>query len=152
MKFDKPILVVLIGALATIPYELFTALMVYLGIGKYDVYELCSLIITLDRPNLVLGAVGTIIVASCLALIFYYSLEKVGWDYLKMKSIISSLISWLILEVFFMWLIEGRKLIPYRPINDYYVELMGTIIFGIVQGLLFGKYLIKNCVLAENKG
>ena len=143
MKYDKPSLALLIGALSTIPYEIFTRVLVALGFAKYSVYQLNSFMITLNRPNALIGAVSTMILSSGISLVFYYTLKILGRDYLILKSITVSLFSWLILEVLFMWLIEGRGLIPYRPIYDYYSEMFGAIVFGITLGLLFRKYLLR---------
>lgn len=144
MKFDKPTIALLIGALATIPYEIFTRILVALGFAKYSVYQLNSFMITLNRSNIILGMMSCIIISGIISLIFYYSLMIINYDCLMIKSITISLLSWLILEVIFMWLIEGRGLIPYRPINDYYSELLGAIVFGITLGVLFKNYLLKD--------
>lgn len=144
MKYDKPILALFFGALSTIPYEIFLRVLVYFGFAKYSVYQLNSFMITLDRPNAILGAVTAMILSSLIALVFYYALNKIGHDYLMIKSIAISLFNWLILEVIFTSLIEGRGLIPYRPINDYYSELFGAIVFGIILWLLFRNYLVKD--------
>lgn len=146
MKYDKPTLALLIGALATIPYEIFTRVLVTLGFAKYSVYQLNSFMITLNRPNTILGAVSAIILSSVISLVFYYALKILGRDYLMIKSIAISLFSWLILEVIFMSLIEGRELIPHRPIYDYYSEMFGAIVFGITLGLLFRNYLLKDYI------
>jgi len=144
MKYDKPTLAMLMGALSTIPYEIITRVLVTFGFAKYSVYQLTSFMITLDRPNVLLGAVYSIILGGVLSLVFYYALKILDLDYLIIKSISISLFNWLILEVIFMWLIEGRNLIPHRPINDYYSEMFGSIVFGITLGLLFHNYLFKN--------
>ena len=60
MKLNKPLVALLIGALATIPQEIYTRFLRYfLGIGDYSVYEHNSLIITINRPNAILGIVST---------------------------------------------------------------------------------------------
>lgn len=146
MNYNKTSLVLLIGILSTIPYEIFTRIMVAIGIAKYGVYELASLMITLNRPNLILGAVTSMILSGVIALVFYHSLKVFGWDYLLIKSIFFNLLSWLFLEIFFMWLVEGRNLISARPLNDYFTELLGSIVLGITIGLLFKKYLRKEYI------
>ena len=143
MDYNKPSVAALIGALSTIPFELITRLLVVLGIAKYTVYELNSLMITVNRPNVILGAIAAMLLSAGIALVFYYSLKFLGWDYLIIKSISVSLLSWLVLEVLFMWLIEGRGLIPPRPINDYFSEMTGAVVFGVTLGLLFRTYLLK---------
>jgi hypothetical protein len=99
--------------------------------------------ITLNRPNVILGAVASMLLSSGIAILLYYLLNRLSWQNLIFKSIFISLFSWLLLEVIFMWLIEGRQLIPYRPLNDYYIELFGSILYGITLGLLFQKFLAK---------
>ncbi|MCG1025747.1 MULTISPECIES: hypothetical protein [unclassified Dehalobacter] len=144
MKYDKPTLAILMGALSTIPHEIITRVLATFGFAKYSVYQLTSFMITLDRPNVLLGALCSIILGGVISLIFYYALKLLDFDYLMIKSIGFSLFNWLMLEVIFMWLIEGRGLIPHRPINDYYSEMFGTIAFGISLGLLFRNYLFKD--------
>ena len=143
MKYDKPTLAMFMGALSTIPYEIVTRILMTFGFAKYSVYQLTSFMITLDRPNAILGAIYSIILGCVLSLVFYYALKFLNHDYFIVKSIGISLLNWLTLEVIFMWLIEGRNFIPPRPINDYYSEMIGSIVFGITLGLLFRYYLFK---------
>jgi hypothetical protein len=141
MLYDKPLAAGALGAISTIPYEIFTRILVAARFGKYGVFELTSLIITLDRPTFLMGAVMTFIVGGFCALVFYYSLKKLGQDHLIIKSICFSLLIWIIMEILFVWLIEGPKLITPRPINDYYLHMLGSSLFGLTQGLLFKRYL-----------
>lgn len=146
MKYDKPLVAVLIGALSTIPYEIFTRLLVSLGVGKYSVYQLSSLIVTMNRPTAIMGVVTTSLVGGSIALIFYYALKKLGWDYLVLKGLLTGLLSWVVMEAIYVWLIEGPNLIQSRPVNDYYLEMFGSAVFGIILGLLFRKYFLKESI------
>lgn len=143
MKYNKPTLAIFIGALSTIPLEMITRVLMTFGFSKYSIYQLTSFMITLDRPEVILGAVCSIILGGTISLIFYYALKLLDFDYLLIKSIGFSLFNWLMLEVIYTALIEGRNLIPHRPINDYYSEMFGTVAFGITLGILFRKYLLK---------
>ncbi len=137
MSFDKPLLIALIGMIAAIPFEIYTRILLSLGIGKYSTYQLSSLIVTIDRPNAILGMVITSLVASVIAVLFYYSLKITGFDFIKIKSIIAGLFGWIFCELFYTWLIEGQKFIAKRPVSDYYLEMTGACIFGLTIGLLF---------------
>ena len=142
LKSDQSLLIILIGAISTIPDEIFTRILVFLGIGKYSVYQLASLIVTLNRPDFILGAVSSAEAGGVIALMFYYTLKKVGPKYLLIKGLMISLLGWSFLELLFTWLIEGTHLIPPRPISDYYIEMCGALLFGLVMGLLFKRYSI----------
>jgi ABC-type branched-subunit amino acid transport system permease subunit len=144
IKFDKPTIVILIACLATIPYEIFTRVLLFFGIGKYSLYQLNSFVITIteNRPDPVIGFIVSIAVGGVFGLLFYYSLEKLGTDYLILKAIFSSIFLWVILELVFTSTIEG-KTISIRPISDYYVKMLGSIIFGITLGVLFRIFLFK---------
>lgn len=146
MSYDKPLVALLIGVLSAIPYEIFTRLLVFFGIGKYSVYQLSSLIVTINRPTAFMGGVTASTVAGSIAVVFYYALKKLGWDYLIMKGLFAGLFSWVIMEAIYVWLIEGPKLIQPRPISDYYLEMFGSALFGILLGLLFKKYLLKKSI------
>jgi uncharacterized membrane protein len=143
MKYDKPLIAALMGIISTIPYEFFTRIMLLFGIGKYSEYQLSSIVVTLDRPTAILGFFISSILGSLSALLFYYALKKLGPDYITIKGIAVGLIAFLFLETIFKWLIEGPKLIPLRPVSDYYIHLFGAAIFGFTLGLLFKNYLFK---------
>jgi hypothetical protein len=141
---DQPMKAAFLGALSTIPYEMLTRILISLGFAKYSVYELSSLMITINRPTKVLGSFLSMILGASIAVILYYILEsRVGWDQLILKSIFISLQSWVLLEGLFMWLIEGRKFIPLRPLSDYYSHFISVSVFGFTLGLLFRR-CIKN--------
>jgi hypothetical protein len=144
IKLDKPIIVIFIACFATIPYEIFTRVLLFFGIGKYSLYQLNGFVITIteNRPDAVIGFVVSVAVGGVFGLLFYYSLEKLGTDYLILKAIFSSIFMWVILELVFTSTIEG-KTISIRPISDYYVKMLGSIIFGITLGVLFRIFLFK---------
>jgi hypothetical protein len=144
MKSDQSLLAILIGALATISDEIFTRILVLSGIGKYSVYELASLITTLNRPNYILGIILSSEAGGMIALVFYYYLRKLGSKKLVIKGLLMGLLAWTFLELLFTWLIEGRKLIPFRPISDYYIQMFGALLWSLVMGLLFKRYIFKN--------
>lgn len=143
MKSDQSLLAVLIGAVSTIPDEILTRILVLSGIGKYSVYELASLITTLNRPDYVLGIILSSEAGGMAAFVFYFYLRKLGSKNLIIKGLLMGLLAWTFLELLFTWLIEGPKLIPFRPVSDYYIELFGALLWGLVMGLLFKKYLFK---------
>lgn len=143
MKYDRPLLVLALGILASIPYELFTRIMLSFGIGKYSVYQLSSLIITLNRPTAILGALTSFLVGMVIAIIFYHSLKKIGTDYITVKGLVTGLFGWAGTELIYTWLIEGRGF-AYRPISDYYLQVIGSAIFGITLGLLFRLFIVPH--------
>lgn len=141
MKDGQPLIAGIFGALATIPYEIFTRILVALNIGKYSAYELTSLIITLNRPEAILGGVVSFTLGGVFAIAFYYSLEKLGSDYVIFKSMGLSLFIWVTIEAIYVWLVEGPGLVDPRPLDDYYIHMFGSFIYGLTLGLLFYKYL-----------
>lgn len=151
MKSDQSLLAILIGAISTISDEILTRILVFSGIGKYSVYQLASLIVTLNRPDYVLGIILSSEVGGIIALVFYYYLRKLGSKNLLIKSLLMSLLGWTFLELLFTGLIEGPKLIQFRPISDYYIQMFGALLYGLIMGLLFKRYLFKKSTKDEEK-
>ncbi|MEN6324671.1 MAG: hypothetical protein ABFD18_00455 [Syntrophomonas sp.] len=149
MKYDKPLVAALIGALSTVPGEIFTRVLVSSGIGKYSIYQLDSLFVTFDRPTVIMGIIVNVILGGLIATLFYYALPKLGQDYLVLKGLVVGVLSWAVTELLFTMNVEG-KYIEIRPINDYYVHILGAIIFGITLGLLFKKYLFAKTTRTAN--
>ena len=146
MRYDKPLITGLLGSVSTIPYEIFTRVFVMFGIGKYSAYQLTSLVITLNRPRAILGMVMGALIGGLVAVIFYYSLKKMGPDYIILKSLFIGLLAWVFLEVVYVWLIEGPGLVKPRPIFDYYIHLSGSFLYGLTLGILLKTFLIKETI------
>lgn len=141
MKYDKPLIAGLFGVASTLVSEIATQALIYLGIGKYSIYELDSLLITFNRPSIILGFIVNVIAGGTIAIVFYYALSKLGQDYLVIKGAAVGLLGWGVFEFMLTLTVEGR-FFEIRPMSDYYIHLVGTIVFGITLGLLFEKYLV----------
>jgi hypothetical protein len=142
LKKDKLLIAAVIGGFSTLAGELVTKLLVLLGIGNYAVYELNSLIVTSDKPSFFMGFVLNFIVGCYVSAIFFLLFKKLGDDHLVIKCAIGSLIIWLLFEVSFTFMIEGQY-IPLRPVLDHYVHVLGTLFFGVADGLLLRAFIFK---------
>lgn len=140
MKNDKLLVIAFFGIISTVPAEILTLFLVYLGFGKFSIYQLASLLITFNRPTLLMGFIVDALIGSFVSFIFCYLLEKLGSDFLVTKVTFGSIFAWLVCELAFTFFIEG-KFFDIRPINDYYNHIFGAIIFGITLGMLFKKFM-----------
>jgi hypothetical protein len=145
LKDDKLLVTALMGAISTIPAEIISRLLLYFGIGKYCIYQLASLFITLNRPTLILGLILEMIIGSFIAVLFCFAFEKLSSEYLVVKITLASLLAWLVCELAFTFTIEGR-FIDIRPISDYYNNLISAAIFGVSLGLLFKRFLFNKSI------
>lgn len=145
MNYDKPLMAAAIGFISTISYEISTQILLHFGVGKYSLYQLNSFIITINRPNIIIGLIVSFGIGCLAGILFYYIAQKLGTDYITIKALIFSILVWLTLELVFTALVEG-KTIDIRPISDYFNKFYGTIAFGITLGLLFKRFLLKKLV------
>jgi hypothetical protein len=141
LKEDKLLIAGVIGALSTIPAGIVTRVLLIFGIGKYTVYQLDSLIFTINRPTAILGLIVCFIVGGTSAILLYYAFERLGSDNLVIKSVMFGVLLCLILQII-LKSVEG-KFIDIRPISDYYTHLFGAVIFGLSEGILFKRFLFK---------
>lgn len=142
MKYNKPLVAGFYGAVSTVVSEAITQIMLYFGIGKYSVYQLDSLLVTFNRPSIIIGLVVNIIAGGTIAVLFYYAVGKLGQDYFIYKGLAVGLVSWGIFELLFTMTIEGVY-IDIRPMADYYTHLLASAAYGISLGLLFEKYIFQ---------
>jgi len=142
LKSDKALMAAFSGILSTLPYEIFTRILLFFGYGKYSFYQLDSLIITTNRIDVIMGFIISSLVSVLTAVLFHFTLASIKTEHLVIKSILFSLLMWAAMEIVFTAIIEG-KTIPVRPISDYYNHLLGVIIYGITQGLLFKQLLFS---------
>lgn len=140
MHDDKPLMAAIIGALSTLAAELASRIMLYFGIGQYSIYLLDSLVLTLNRPNFLLGLYVNFAIGGLVGIMFYYALKAIGQVNLLVKSAFIGMLSSAIAEMLLSAIVEG-KYIPDRPIGDYYLHIIGATIFGLTMGIAF-KYCI----------
>lgn len=145
LKDDKLLIAGAIGALSTIPSEIVTQVLVYLGIGKNSIYSISSMLITINRPFLIIGLFISPVIGGFSAIMLYYLLVRLGSDNIVIKSVSVGILLWIALEMFFTMSIEGR-FIDIRPISDYCIHLVGAIIFGITEGIAFRKFLLNKSI------
>jgi hypothetical protein len=140
LKDDKLLKAGAIGALCTILSEIVSQILIVLGFGKYSIFNISSMLVTINRPSIVMGLLVSVTVGVFSAIILYYLLILTGSDNVVIKSVMGSVLLWLALEMFFTMFIEGR-FFSIRPISSYYVHLVAAIIFGISEGILFNRIL-----------
>jgi len=142
LKEDRELVAGLIGSLSTIVAELVSKTLGFLKIGKYSTYELASMIITINRPSLIIGFIVSSFVGGILAVMQYYLFMKLHSENIIIKCSAFGVLMWIVLELCFTIFTEG-KTIPVRPISAYYVHLISSIFFGITEGI-FLKRIIFN--------
>lgn len=143
MKKDKILLSALLGGLSTIAGEIVTKILVALAIGQYAVFELNSLLVTNDRPSMLMGFIINFVLGSYVGMLFYLVSKKLGTEHLIIKAALCSSLVWFIFELGFTALIEDQY-IPMRPVIDHYVHIIGTVTFGITTGVL-----LKLCIFRK---
>jgi len=140
LKDDTVLVAGLIGVISTVVAEIATQIFKLMGVTKNSLFELSSMVITLNRPTIVMGLFVSASVGGFLSILLYFAFEKFGSQHLVMKCIGISIIMWVVLEMVFTFSIEAR-FIKERPISAYYGHLVGAIIFGIAEGILFKRNL-----------
>lgn len=151
MKSDKMLVAGLCGVIAVILHEIFGRILIFFGIGKYSVFQLSSFVITIDRPSGTIGLVTASLVAITIALLYYVALKISGFNYVMIKGIFAGLFGWVFCELIYTWLVEGPGLIPLRPMSDYYLQIGGAGVFGLILGFLFQKFIVAP-EKSRNKG
>lgn len=141
MNKDKPLIAALFGAIATLPGEALSLVLLVLGVSEYSIYQVDSLLVTFNRPTEFIGLIVNFIVGGLAGVIFYYALNMLGEDYLVLKGLAFGCMFWLLTELAFTTTVEG-KYIPLRLITDYNVHILDAAIFGSTLVLLINKYLL----------
>lgn len=149
LKQDKVLMSLLFGAVSTIPFELVTRISLFLGYSKYTLYQLDSLTVTANRPDLFLGILSSCQIGAFGSAIFYIIITKTNSYNIIIKTIFFSLLMWSVLEYSILGKIEG-VLLPLRPVTDYYFQSIGAIVFGITLGILLKKFVFMDTT-SDNK-
>jgi hypothetical protein len=142
MKHDKILIAGLIGGISTLAGEIVTKILVACGIGQYAVFELNSLVVTINRPSMVIGFIINFIIGSYVSALLYLVFTKLGHDHLIIKAAMGCLLLWFVFETGFSMFIENH-VIPIRPIADLFVHLAGTAAYGLSVGVFLKIFIFR---------
>ncbi len=148
MKEDKTLILGTIGIFSTIVSEIITWLGRLSGLSNYSDYELSSLIMTINRPSLPLGFVIEGTIGVIISALLFRLVKETGEKYIILKSVITGIVAWIIIEILITETIEGKS-VPLRELSSYYTHLIGAVGFGMTQGLLFKRYILKKVHVKE---
>jgi len=140
LKDDRNLIAGIIGVISAIPCEIVIQGLMWLGFAKYSEFGMSSLLITGNRPSIIIGLFVTSVIGSSISIVLYQAFRRLGSEYLVIKCTAVSICMWVALELLFTIYFEG-KLIPVRAVSNYYSHLIGAFAFGITQGILFRRYL-----------
>ncbi|PKM42009.1 MAG: hypothetical protein CVV03_10840 [Firmicutes bacterium HGW-Firmicutes-8] len=138
MKYDKPLLAALIGAIAIIPHEAISLTAKYLGWTSMSVFEMNSKLFD-QYGSWIVGVLTTLLTSAVVGFIFYEVLRIIGVDYIILKGIAASMTSWLIFEAI-LQMVRGTS---GEPVSGHFIHAFGAAVAGLVIGYMFERFLIS---------
>lgn len=140
MKYDKPLLAVLLGIIVMFPLEIYTQVFKYTGLAKLSAFELTSSLMVM-KPNWWIGLMTGPAVGGLATLLIYYSTKRLGSDYLPIKGAGIGAINYGLIEVIMG--IMGDNPAVQQPTTGHFVHASGGLWAGAVAGFLVKRYLLK---------
>lgn len=142
MKKDRITRAAVLGMIAPFVGWGVSRLLVTLGFGIYDTFQIDSIIVTITRPSLLHGFIVNLYAGGLTGVLLYIFLEKYGSLCIIFKAVGLSALAWFLVECFATAYFEGKTL-PLRPLEDYIVHVIGAIANGFALGLLFRWFLYR---------
>lgn len=139
MKYDKPLLAILIGIIATILFEGYMQIFKLLNLSPTSLFEANSTLFV-DKPNWWIGALTGPMTGGLAGLIIYFSTKILGKDYLPIKGAFLVMFIWAVLQST-LKLTRSSNLV--NSVSGNYVMAIGSGIFGALMGYFIGKYLFR---------
>lgn len=146
MKYDKPLIAVLIGMLAIVPLEVYTQICKNLGLLKLSAFELTSMMM-IKEGSLWLGLLTALGTGGLASLLLYRSARFLGNDYLYLKGAGIAMITYALIVILFGTLGGNSNL--YMPVIAHYVSAIGAGLTGMLAGFLMQRYLFAGQVKDE---
>jgi hypothetical protein len=139
---DKLLIAGAIGIASTVLGEIGSWILLSLGLGKYSVYQLNSLIVTFNKPSILIGFILNILVGGIIGASVYLTVKKWGHKHIIMVSLLYTLISWLCLEVTFNAVVD-KNVITSLLMAGYYNSLINAIVHAIFKGFMIKHFLFS---------
>ena len=137
---DKLLIAGAIGIASTVVGEIGSWILLSLGLGTYSVYQLNSLIVTFNKPSILIGFVLNLLIGGIIGASVYLTVKKWGHKHITMVSLVYTLTAWLCLEVIFNAVVD-KNIITSSLMGGYYNSLINAIVHAIFKGFMI-KYFI----------
>lgn len=139
---DRILIAGAIGIASTVVGEIGSWILLSLGLGKYSVYQENSLIVTFNKPSILIGFILNLLIGSIIGATVYLITKKWGHRHIIMVSLILTLIAWLFLEIIFNAIVD-KNIITSRLMSGYYNSLINAIIHAVFKGLLLKRFIFS---------
>lgn len=142
LNSDKNFLAVIIGVVSTIPSEILGLILVHLGYAKYSIFHLSSMLVTQKHPSIIMGMFVSPVFGGIVAILLYQIFLKIGSKHVIIECVGASLFMFVCLEFVFSVFYDG-KIIPAGTLTADYCHLISSMIYGIIEGILFKIILFR---------
>lgn len=140
MKYDKPLIAMLIGVIVVIPLEFLTQIFKHLNITTISIFEFTSMMFIWEG-NWLIGALSTPVVGALATFTLYHLTKIIGTDFLLFKGAIIGMFTWAIIDVIFGTLGKNNNID--QPILGHFAHASGAALAGVIAGFLMNKYLFN---------
>ncbi|GFZ33174.1 hypothetical protein CSC2_37000 [Clostridium zeae] len=139
---DRILVAGAIGIVSTVVGEICSWIFVYLGIGTYSTYQINSLIVTYNKPSVLVGLFLNLIMGGIIGAAVYLTLKKWGHEHIIMVSLVYTLVAWMCIEIIANAVVD-KNLIDTRVIGGYFNQIISAVIHAVAKGLML-KWFIFN--------
>jgi hypothetical protein len=140
MKFDKPLIAMLLSIIGALPVGIFVEIMIFFHLTTINFFKASSMMY-MKQGSILLGILSYIGYSAFLGLLMYHSPKMLGNDYFIIKCMFISMFSESLLFIIFGTLAGNMLLVQNTSGN--YVHASAAALGGITRGFLINKYLFK---------
>lgn len=140
LKFDKPLIAILLSILGAVPVGIYMEIMKFLHLTTITALQSTSMMF-IPEGSLVLGILSHMGYSAVLGLILYYSPKVLGTDYFPLKSMFISMVTEALLFVIFGTLARNESMLQNAVGN--YVHASAAALGGLSRGFLIKRYLFN---------
>lgn len=138
LKFDKPLVAMLLSIIGAIPAGIFSEIMIYFHFTTISA-PIATSMMFIREGSLALGVLSHIGYSAILGLFLYYTPKLVGIDHYLIKAVFISMFAESILFIVFGTLTRNEYMIQDAAGN--YAQASAAAVAGLFRGYLIRRYL-----------
>lgn len=138
MKYDKPLLAILMSLIIVLPLEIYTEIMKFLNLTTVSYLEAVSMMY-IKEGSLILGILSGLGFGSWATLLIYYSAWILGTDYFPLKAMLIAMTIQSLLFITFGTLGGNQNLL--QDVLGNFVHASAAAMAGLLTGYIQKKFL-----------
>ena len=129
-----------IGIASTVVGEIGSWILISFGFGKYSVFQSNSLIVTFNKPSILIGFILNLLIGGIIGSTVYLTTKKWGHRHIIIVSLLFTMTAWLALEIITNSIVD-ENIVASRQMSGFYNSIINAVAHAVFKAIMIKRLI-----------